>query len=243
MTLLTVVFDSAEPLGYHRLHRVWEHTERETMPGANVVTLHLDPPAELTTRRRQGEPAIHANHHRLRACDRYIQTHHDDIIMTDCDMLFLGDLSTAFDDYDFDIALTYRDTPGSRIPINGGVVMVRNTAAAREFIGLWRESDDYLFEHRKRLLKWTPIHKGINQSSLARVLSREEYSANIAYLPCSRYNACDQDWQYIETNPPLCVHIKSALRNVVLSGKAINRMKPSLRAAARAWRDANAAAG
>lgn len=241
MTLLTVVFDSAEPLGYHRLHRVWEHTARETMPHAHIVTLRPDPPAEVRTRCRQGEPAIHANHHRLIACDEYIQYNRDDIIMTDCDMMFLGDLSAAFND--FDIALTYRDTPGSRIPINGGVVMVRNTDAAREFVRLWRESDDYFYANRKALLKWTPVHKGINQSSLARVLDRGEHHARLVYLPCSRYNACEQDWQHIETHPPLCVHVKSALRDDVLSGKAINRMKPALRAAARAWRDANAAAG
>ena len=233
MTLLTTVFRMSGASDYRRLHRVWEHSARKVMPDANIVTLDLG----SVNGDNQHKPSITANRRKMDAWAEYFVSCDDDVVLMDCDMIVRRDFNEPFRQYEFDIAITKRDMPGASMPINGGVVMVRNTKAAHEFMQLWRDTDERLYRNKREHERWRKRYHGMNQASLGCVFNTENHEAKIQRLPCSKYNACEKEWALINKLEPYAIHCKANLKRSVLSDTPVGKMNPRFHTAARIWRD------
>lgn len=221
MKLVTTHFTTPEPAIagrtdiFHELFEVFKQSVKENMPNAEIVELHVDSKKVANKQR-----IIYTNHQKLIAWAEYAKTMNENAIFIDCDMLILGDLSEVFDLYDFDVAITAREST-ERIPFNGGVVFVRNTEKAKAFMQRWSEVDMQMFKdpifHRKYKIKY----QGMNQSALGYLYEEEKNIANLTQVPCSKYNALNRHWTINENTPkekmPFAIHFKGSLRRQLFS--------------------------
>lgn len=141
----------------------------------------------------------------------WVEAVDQDTIFVDADMLCLGDISDGFDQVEH-IGITVR--PGS-YPINGGVVFVKNTYQAKEFLQRWADLDTRMLHDVELHMRFHKKYAGLNQSSLGKMV--EDYPELVTELPCSSYNLCDGQWN--EWRAAKMIHIKGNLRDLVLEGK------------------------
>lgn len=208
MRAVTVVFDFGALDSYKRLYNVFAHSLRAN----SSFTLDTITPDAPTVDKRT--TSHHANSHKLDIWAQYLDnaTEGERIVFMDCDMMVLKDFADAFDN-DFDVCYTKR-TEG--LPLNGGVVFIRNNAKSRAFIRRWSEVDKQMLADKDFHGQWHPIYAGINQAALGYLLETGNHEpCKITHLPCAIYNACDEDWMKLD---PDCrvVHFKSELRRAVL---------------------------
>ena len=231
MKLVTTFFTQPGMISdYTRLYNVFAYSARLNMPDAEVVNLKVEPqevPRGLTA-------SLQANHDKMMAWAKYVDTLDDDAVLIDCDMLVMRDFQEVFDTHDFDIGLTARET--GRIPFNGGVVMVRNSDAAREFIKLWAEADTKLYNDRDLHWKWRAKYRGMNQASLGMLIETGTYTAKIKRFPCSIYNAVENSWHRVAEDRPYAIHCKSNMKRTLLSSDPIKKLRPTYKQVATIWR-------
>ena len=210
MTIITTAFHHAASRDYHKLYDVMAYSLNKNMPQAKLVNWPVD---DLKTHSGKNR-SFESNSHKLQAwIDAYDATDDEHIIYSDCDMLFLADISEVFD-YEFDLALTRH--AGNRIPYNGGIVFVRKSDKAREFLRQWLKvnnrmlsNPDFHWEWRKRR-----GYAGINQAAMGYMLENHREGMSIIDLPCEIYNSSmPNEWDKVERAKVL--HIKSGLRRAV----------------------------
>lgn len=231
MTFVTTHFEQpGMQSDYTRLYKVFEYSVRLNVPTAKLVNLTVEPkqvPRGLTA-------SLQANHDKMLAWAEFVDTADDDLVLIDCDMLVMRDFQDVFDRRDFDIALTARKT--ARIPINGGVVLVRNTEAGYDFIRRWAEADTELYNDRALHQFWRGKFRGMNQASLGMLRDKAGYDADVIELPCQYYNAVDTTWHSVTTDEPYAIHCKSNMKRQVLSTTPLAKMRESYRPVAQIWR-------
>lgn len=215
---------------YDRLYNVFAESVRQNGGGHPIAHIAVDPPGV----KRHMTASLEANHAKMLAWQKYIETIDDDVVLIDCDMLVMRDFSEAFVGSEWDVAITRRTA--ARMPINGGVVMVRNTARAKAFIKAWAEADTLLYNNHQLHAEWRRKWRGMNQASLGYLLSTD-YPGVVERVRCSTYNACEEDWPKVDVkNPPYAIHCKAHLKRRVLSKDSIDRVEDKYRSIVALWR-------
>jgi len=199
--VVTVVFDYEGVNHYERLLRVFVGSLKE-YAGLDAKVIRLKAPDKGRDR------SFSSNTAKLDAWVRFLKGCEDGekVVFMDCDMLIQRPFDDAFDN-DFDIGYTYR---AKGIPMNGGVVFVRNNAHSRAFIKEWGKVNRRMLSDPEFHRPWHEKYAGINQASFGYLLENEP-DADILPLPCSIYNACDDTWR--DLSPDVrAIHYKSGLR-------------------------------
>jgi hypothetical protein len=207
--IATVVFDYRDLTRYQRLFLAWEASVRESNPGAQIDVLKIPAP-EITG---EHKASFVSNTAKFQAWSQYLDTVQEPVILMDCDMIVLKDLSDAFSgDFDIGLTKTGRDSP----PYNGGVVFVQPTQKARDFIKLWDKVNEELYNNPQEHAKWWYWYKGMNQAALGKILETGLSEAKVKNFECREWNACDYDWGRLNPDVVRVIHIKSGLRKACL---------------------------
>lgn len=210
MTILTTVFNYPDkPHDYHKLHEVFIASCKKHMPDVDVVTLYLNVPKAKDKRK----PGIWTNTAKLRAQADYIKTCNDDVVIADCDMLCMRSAYHAFDK-DFDIAYTVKAAnKKTNAPINGGILFVKNTQAAKDWIAELCAVNDRMYNDPDFHNTWRSKYYGMNQTAMG-YLVETGHKAKLHKYQTVEMNACDPDWINIDKST-VFVHIKGRLRDCV----------------------------
>lgn len=215
MKIVSVQFDYPGQNRYDKLAQVLTYSIKKNCPNADFELIKLKAP---DIKKKIKSKSFASNTLKLEYWLKALKETTDNIIFIDCDMLVLGDLSSAFLS-DFDIGYTKRTS--SRIPYNGGVVFVKNTPQAIEFIELWNKINKKMYNDYSIHRPWRDKYAGMNQAAFGYVLEKEKYNAKLKSFPCAEWNACVEDWVKINDNTKI-VHVKGGLRRAVIGQRPGN---------------------
>lgn len=213
MKIVSVVFDYCGDKKYSMMAKVLKVSIEKNCPGAEFELIKLPPPRYRTKR------CFTSNTVKLAEWSRVMNETNDNVIFIDCDMMVLNDLHSAFNS-DFDIGFTKRNK--SRIPYNGGVVFVKNTQAARDFIMLWKQINDKMYKDYSFHKPWRDRYAGMNQAAFGCLLETGNHGAKIHKYKTLEWNAVDCDYSSIN-NKTVFIHYKSKLRKMVLREIAVKQ--------------------
>lgn len=140
--------------------------------------------------------------------------------LLDADTLVLRDLSDlAAGPADWHVTYTQRP-PGSRFPINSGVVFARGGAEAREFFARWRAVNEAMLldpaMHQRHRAEWG----GINQAALGAMIMDPAGPARLLEQQCAEWNCEDTTWHLYDPAVTRILHIKGRLRKCCLADRA-----------------------
>jgi hypothetical protein len=215
MEIVTVQFNYPNRPDYALLLAVFRFSVKKYMPRCNFIEYKISPPINKT-----GRPLnFNYNDVKLKIWLDHLKKTKDEVIFADCDMMLLKSAEHAFD-ISFDIAYTAR-TVLVRIPMNGGIMMVRPTKAAINFFEEMYKTNhrmltDVSFHH-----KWRVKYAGMNQSAFGCVFETGKHGARIHKYLTRQWNAVDCDWAYINDKTVFC-HYKSKLRKLILANEKPN---------------------
>jgi hypothetical protein len=208
--IVTVHFDHPDKHAYRFLLGAFRESVYRNMPDSELSIVEIPPPQRDSKNARPWSD----NTVKIREWLSALSMEYN-LIFADCDMIITGDLSTAFENYDFDIAYTKRPQR-SKHPLNGGIVFVRSSEKAHDFIKLWTVTNEKMYRDKQFHKSYQPKYGGINQSALGHLLETGDYDANVIDLPCEIWNACDESWNRLRDDVK-AIHYKGALRNDVIS--------------------------
>jgi len=144
------------------------------------------------------------------------KTYEENIVLCDCDTLWLRDPSFLFE-HDFDVAYTTR--PG-KFPINAGIVYCKPTHRA---VGFIRDVAVWALElgtatGRSHWFAEELIAKygGVGQAAFVMAMETNRYGANLMPVDCQTWNNCDQTWKRF-SDKTVALHIKGKLRRRCLN--------------------------
>ena len=207
-TIITSVFKTKRG-NYEDLFRVFDYSARKFMPEAEIKVIRK---MTIPKGRNQNYSAMTA---RLESWVPVVNKTKGNIILCDVDLIFRADLFKVFDDYDFDVAYTNRNSKSK--PLNGGIIFIRD--GAQVFVKTWAEVNRKLYSDIALHQRWRKKCRGMNQPSLYYLIKNpEKHGLKIIGLPCSIYNACNQEWATMPEDVQV-IHLKKALRYVI-NGKA-----------------------
>lgn len=202
---------------FSRLAAALRESVRLNAPSAEWIEVVTERPNKLEGLSRH----FTDNHAKLRVWRAAVHAEPDGtlLVLTDADMLVLGDLRPAFDE-PFDIGWTHR--PG-RIPVNSGVVYVRCNSRSRALMDAWVERDRQVMD--ERLARGDGNVKGAcaNQAAFLSLMidHTAEQLCTTRGLPCRIWNCVDQTWDKFNENTRV-LHVKGRLRDLVLGRKVID---------------------
>jgi hypothetical protein len=237
MKIISIYFDYGGVDKYEKLARVFEHSIKKNSSDVDYEIIKIQAPEV-----KSNNKSFESNTVKLELWMDKLKETEDDIVFMDVDMMIVRDISDAFDDHDFDIGITMRNGPhAKRLPMNGGVVFVRNNEAAKEFIKLWTKANRFLYDDilrthgTKHHRFWRSRYGGMNQAAYGYMIHNYDYDARIKEFQCSEWNACVEHWRNPVLNPRI-IHVKSQLRTTVLSNKPTKLVDISYRRQVEAWR-------
>lgn len=204
MKLITVATDAGNGR-IDALYRVFEASARNCIPVVEIKKLEIQyRPADNRNR------ALMINESFIAAAEAAVMGK-EPVAVCDCDLMFLGDISPAFDS-PFDIGITVR---GGSMPYNTGLWFYNPTEKAESFVLKWVENAKalYTMRHTTKQAEHISRHGGIDQAALSDALDTEP--ATVKLFNCKEWNACQGDWASMVN--PLVVHVKSQLRNAVFN--------------------------
>jgi len=213
MEIVTVQFNYPNRPDYKKLLDVFRYSVKKHMPKVKFVEFKIPPPVN----HHKDQPLnFNYNDVKLKIWVDYLKKAKDNVIFADCDMMSLQSAKHAFN-VDFDIAYTAR-TVLVRIPMNGGIMMVRPTKKSIKFFDEMykinnRMLNDITFHHKYRV-KWA----GMNQSAFGYMYTEKKGIAKLHKYITREWNAVDCDWGHIN-GKTVFVHYKSKLRKLVLGNK------------------------
>lgn len=216
MVIVTTVFKyQGKPSDYKRLYNAFVKSCKKHMPNVTIKTLSLDVPQAKDSRK----PGLWTNTAKLRAQVECIRKIKHDVVLADCDMLCLNPIDDVFKKYDFDIGITTKP-PGAKSScrINGGVIFIRNTPAARAWIEELLTINNRMYNDPAFHNKWRKKYYGMNQSALGYMTEKAKTKAKVKEFRTTIWNAVDCDWDKISSKTRL-VHIKGKLRECIDKGK------------------------
>lgn len=212
MEIVTVQFNYKGRPNYRLLLQVFKYSIKKYMPNVKLVEYKINPPEKLP-----GRPLnFNYNDVKLKIWVDHLKKTKENVIFADCDMLALQSAEHAFN-IDFDIAYTAR-TILVRIPMNGGIMMVRPTEKSIKFFDEMykinhRMLHDISFHHKYRV-KWA----GMNQSAFGYMYTERKGIAKLHKYITREWNAVDCDWGHIN-GKTVFVHYKSKLRKLILGNR------------------------
>jgi hypothetical protein len=235
MKIVAVQFDyPGAQSKYDTLARVLEHSVKKNCPSANFVLLRIPAP-ELKGLKR----CFDSNTIKLWHWQDQLNCDDEQVVFIDCDMIVLHDIACAFDDSGFDIGITTRANghrlTGGQLPINGGVIFIRNNAEGKAWVKLFQEINQYFFENPVQHQPWRDRYGGMNQAAMGYILEKKTFSARIKKFPCTTWNSCKPEWQFINDETKI-VHIKSDVRRAVFHEQRDPALDMKYRLALYHWR-------
>lgn len=236
MLIVTTLFDYL--LGdYGKVYDAFQRSVQKNCPDAQFKTItDLQARRKNSNKERKYRARYAAFAGKLAAYEQIIDEP-DDIVLIDNDTLILTNLSQVFTNFNFDIAYTVRSKPQNKT-INSGVVFVRNTPAAKTFIRQWIAADDRMYLDEKFHKAWRTKYRGMNQASLGYMVNNPG-DAVVLPLPCSTYNACEEEWPRVSKNTAI-VHLKIPLREVISGKRTLNACEkryPGSKVVHKIWSD------
>ncbi len=233
--IITVQFDHKGRDDYRRLLEVFLYSAKKHMPHVAIEIIKSEPPQKRDDRNTGLVNNTAKAGLWIAAMERAKPG--TNLMFMDCDLLVLGDMTEAFRLHKFDLAYTTRATVEHgkhRIPINGGVMFVRNNEKSIAFMKKWREINDAMYMDPAFHRPWRDKYAGMNQSAFGYMLETPGiHECQMLALPCARYNLCNTEWHLINQGP-LCIHIKSKLRRACLGQSGL--IAPLMREPMRIWR-------
>ena len=210
MKILTTLFNyPLKPHDYNELHEVFLLSCKKHMPDVEVVTLKLQVPIVRDNKR----PGCWVNTVKLREMVKYVETCNDDIILADCDMLCTAPAYDAFKE-DFDIAVTFKDKPQGRCPLNGGIIFVKNTPLAHDWLKKLSEVNDQMYSNKSFHDEWMAKYFGMNQAAMGYMIENSGHLAKVVRYSTQKWNNCDYDWVNFNEET-VFVHVKGPLREAI----------------------------
>ena len=206
MKLVTVYFDYPGSNNYKRLLNAMINSAENI--GYKIKVIPIDPPEQIKNKRSHDSNTV-----KLGEWSGYLDSlkEGEHVVFLDCDLIFLKPIEDAFN-HDFDVAYTYRD---NGVPLNGGVVFLRNNKYARAFIKQWTHVNEAMYSGTMPMKPYVDKYCGINQSALGYLLEEGDLDCDIEALPCSIYNACGDKWRSLDPDTRI-IHIKDELRRACL---------------------------
>jgi hypothetical protein len=202
MKALTVQFDLESRSGdlYERLLNVFIKTWE--LHGLIPLEVHrISPPEQF-----REKYSFDSNTRKL---EIWAENFDQDTIFVDCDMMMLADISDGFG-FVKDVGYTIRKP--TKLPFNGGVVFMRYTDYAKEFLSKWREVNERMYHDAVFHNKYRSKYGGINQASFGWMLENGYHADKVPEV----YNLCQPfiDWENAKM-----IHVKSGLRKDVKNKK------------------------
>lgn len=201
---------------YDRLLSVFLRSAEHHIPHIPIEVIRIPEPT-LGKRRHRG---LTANTVKLRLQEEALKKSEGNVMLMDCDMMFLGDPSDAFEQ-DFDIG--YIKRRDRLIPINGGMIFVKVNERSLEFFEKYREVNDNMYEIPEFHQKYRGKYHGMNQSAFGYMLEKYEGDAKVLDFPAEIYDSCDDTW-HTAMDKAKAVHIKGKLRRLVFDNGQPKRM-------------------
>jgi hypothetical protein len=227
--IVTAHFDYPGEQQYARCLCALRASVKRNAPSSELVVLELRHPAAV----KGAYQGWVNNHIKLLA---YSQVKIDQpTAFIDVDTLVLRDLSQLFDRYSFDVAAARRPAPKEHL-FNGGVVLFKPTARAREFMKKWIEIDERMLRDQAFHMPWHKKYNGQNQASFG-YLYETQRKAKIAELPTAMLNACEQDWPTISTVKPYVLHVRKRLMKAAMGIGSLANVSPRYRPGVALWRE------
>lgn len=207
MKIISVYFDYAQDKRYSTMAEVLKYTAKKYCPECDFELIKLKAPM------RDGPRSFTSNTVKMDCWIDLLNNSDDDVLFLDCDMIILQNLHSVLSG-NYDIGITKRTK--SRVPYNGGFVVVKNNDKARDFMLLWQDVNTKMYKDRLFHSKWRNKYAGMNQAALGYILEKEKFLACINYLPCKIWNSCDDDWKFLNAETKV-IHIKGNLRRAIFS--------------------------
>ena len=191
---------------YKRLMDVFAYSIKKNT-NYDLEIINIEPP-EVTRDR-----ALDNNSVKLYAWVDWLKnTDFQNVVFMDCDMLVLKPFNEVFEK-EFDVCYTYRE----KLPFNGGVVFARNNKYTQDFFSKWAKVNDKMMKNPSFHKPWRSVYAGINQSAFGYLLENKP-NCHIEAVPCSIYNAVDENWRDIDKDCKV-IHYKSELRRAVVGSR------------------------
>jgi hypothetical protein len=226
MKIVTCYYNEKE--NYDHLIELFLYSAKKQMPEIEVEVIR--PEIDLTKAVTYSSPIsntleemiIHKSLTRkLDVWNTAVQNSKEDLILCDCDVIFLKDVSGVFKNT-FDFAYTGRKH--TKVPVNSGVVFVKNTAMAKKFFQHWTDTNDLMQSNKSFYTYWSSLCSGTNQPALYYLIKNKWITgAKLLELPCRVYNSCEADWNTLRKDTCI-LHLKETLRNY-LNGDKLKYMK------------------
>lgn len=197
-----------------RLARVLDWSARQHCPAWHVRVEAIEPPP--VTSRIQIR-TYETNTQKLDRWAEIVATAADGerLLLIDADTMIVRPIDEIWQ-RDFDVAYT---TKRARFPINGGVVFLRVSPRVRTFLQDWADANRRLLADSDPEAGWRYTHGGVNQASLAQLLTTAQVRGlHLVELSCAEWNCEDSGWATFDPARTRILHIKSALRQACLSG-------------------------
>ena len=218
MTFFTVAFDY-DNTSYMRLLSVLEKSIAISCPEAKFVALRKKPPRTPPEGRKQGL-LFYENTDKLADWLDFVECSDDpDIVLLDCDMMVLQDVSEVFEE-EFDVGFTRRANH-KRIPFNGGVFFVRQNQESVNFFKKFKQINDQMYEDHEFHQLWRDKYAGMNQAAFGWMFENYFEKIDLLELPCEIYNVCS-GWNVLSENYKI-IHIKSQLKQACLGSDVERR--------------------
>jgi hypothetical protein len=241
MQIIGVMFSAPGACEYGRLAKVWEYSARKAHPDATVKLIKKKDAAGKTSHQRR-------NQYKLEEWNRQIQAATEDTILMDVDMVIIKEIAHVFE-REFDICYTQRTK--TRMPLNGGVLFVKPTRAAKTFFEEWVKVDAELLLKRGRYTPYIRKYGGQNQASFGYMLENKKANKRIVNtcidkVPCTVYNVCQEEWHAVDDGTRV-IHCKSGLKRILSQSGEKRPMHEKYRKAVDLWKamakEANTATG
>lgn len=240
MRLESILFGGMS--SYKRMARVFAYSVEKNSPKTPLTIHHLQSDEKKYLKygnqkkhSRISNPYVKSNYvnntMKTIGHNRIVQSIPDDevVALMDSDMLVLHDLS-SIEDMVFDLIYTTRP-PGSKFPINSGVIFLRGSQRVRDWYSAW-ESKVREFVADRNWLKQEHKYGGINQSALGWMLE-QEHKLNIQTLPCSIWNCENESWKLFSDKTKI-VHVLGGLRSHVCHNHPV--VAPEVKPLAAIWK-------
>lgn len=212
-------FESPQRPDFKRMKDVFEFTVRKFNPEIEIIeecSKYPDPKGNL-------RPVHYENVYKLRQWNDFVQGLTEPALLTDCDMMCIGDLSEIEKvTHKKDVYFTTRSRDYSNVRCNAGVVYVKPTKEAKEFFKRWLKASEEFNPDDKYWFRMLQIYKGATQTALASIWDNNQ--AVIGELPCLIWNATVFEWEYVDPELTKLVHIKSNLRLYILENYSAEKM-------------------
>lgn len=196
---------------WRRLAAVLRWSAAVHCPSWRVNIVQLTPQLQPTT---HGVLSDQANTQKLDQWTAAVDASADgeQLVLIDVDTMILRPLDEVWQ-RDFDVAVTTR---ADGTTINGGVVFVRSSPAARAFMRAWQTENRRLLGDRERHLRFRHRWNGMNQAAFGALFEEQRLEgARLLGLPCAEWNLEDSTWSHFDPAVTRIVHVKSGLRRAL----------------------------